>query len=396
MSIIWIVGGLYFWSHYERKPAFRPDLSKSSPPIAILVPCHNESATIALTCETLSSLAYVPYHVIFVDDASSDQTSAVIRTYVSKTPQFHLICLEENLGKAGALNTALSLVDTPYVLILDADTLISGNTLRWLVLPFISQPNLGAVTANPIPYNRKGFLSSLQTAEFMSIIGLIKRCQIMSGQIFTVSGCATLYKTKVLQQVGGFSTGTATEDIDATWRIQRASYRIWFQPQALALIQVPIKLSEYWRQRKRWATGGWHFLRVHKNIFRHWHLRKLWLLYLDFTLAYTWAFCFFLLLLLWLLSLTISFSISFSPVPFIHGAMISLLCLVQMAIAVEINAPYDPGIKKTYFWMPWYPLFFFLIGALLVVWTAPKSLLGSLQNSGKWKSPKRVSEHNSS
>ncbi|ERM90724.1 hypothetical protein O163_14400 [Caldanaerobacter subterraneus subsp. yonseiensis KB-1] len=36
-------------------------------------------------------------------------------------------------------------------------------------------------------------------------------------------------------------------------------------PQAVALIQSPATLREYWKQRKRWALGGWHLLQTHKD-----------------------------------------------------------------------------------------------------------------------------------
>ena len=394
MSIIWVIGGLFFWMSYELKEKGALRTLSSFPNISILVPCHNEETSIEFTCRNLSSLEYDNYQVIFIDDCSQDNTADIIRSYVNKHPYFHLISLKENLGKAGALNTALKYVNTSFVLVMDADTIISGRTLKWLVFPFTRRGNLGAVTANPIPFNKNSFLSRFQTAEFMSIIGLIKRTQAIFGHIFTITGCATLFRTEVLRIIGGFSTITATEDIDVTWRIQKASYRIWFQPQATAFIQVPNTLKEYWKQRKRWAMGGWHLLRTHKDIFRHWRLRHLWLLFIDFILAYTWAFCFVIVSASFIISqlfLNDSGLISIPP-PHITAAI--LVYMLQTICAIGINTIYDREIKKCFIYIPWYPLLFFLVGTLLIVLTAPKSLFGSLRNSGKWSSPKRFhAEH---
>jgi len=224
----------------------------------------------------------------------------------------------------------------------------------------------------------------------MSIIGLIKRSQSVFGYLFTVSGCATLYKTEILKKVGGFSTVTATEDIDATWRIQRGGYRVWFQPKAMAQIQVPQKLREYWKQRKRWATGGWHFLRTHKDIFLNWKLRNIWPLFFDFIFSYSWAFCFVMLIVYWIISLFKDLNINMSYMLFLNASIISIVSLVQLLFAIIINYPYDKDLKRCIFWIPWYPMFFFLIGAVLVVWSAPKSLFGDRIGSGKWNSPKRI------
>ncbi|KUO65355.1 MAG: hypothetical protein APF84_16690 [Gracilibacter sp. BRH_c7a] len=389
MSVIWIIGGLYFWVNYEAKEKDSLRLLKTFPNISILVPCHNEAASIELTCKTLSSLDYDHYQVIFIDDCSGDNTVEIIRSFVDRFPYLHLIQLKENLGKAGALNTALKYVNTTFVLVLDADTIISGQTLKWLVLPFTRRANLGAVAANPIPHNKDSFLSKFQTAEFLSIIGLIKRTQGIIGHIFTVTGCTTLYKTNILREIGGFSTITATEDIDVTWKIQKASYRIWFQPQALAFIQVPNNLKEYWKQRKRWATGGWHLLRTHKEIFCHWRLRHLWLLFLDFVLSYSWAFSLIIVMISSAISIIFGLNLGLKLLPSVHVTIGILIYVIQQICALAINLAYDKDIKSCFIYIPWYPIFFFIIGAVLIVWTSPKSLFGNLKNSGKWSSPKR-------
>ena len=389
MAVIWTIGGLYFWLNYEAQKDSKSLKNINYPAITILVPCYNEEATIALTCQNLSSLAYDHYQVIFIDDFSRDSTAEIIRSYVHRFSFFHLISLKENHGKATALNTALQYVSSSFVLVLDADTIIRGQTLKWLVYAFTRRPSLGAVTANPIPYNKNCFLGKFQTAEFMSIIGLIKRTQALMGYIFTITGCATLFKTEVLRKVGGFSPITATEDIDITWKIQKASYRIWFQPQATAFIQVPENLPDYWKQRKRWATGGWHLLRTHRDIFSYWQLRHLWLLFLDFGLAYIWAFCLVIVGLAYIFAAVFSVNATAIGILPIHLTIALLTYFIQSLCALAINGAYDKNIKKCFLYIPWYPLFFFIIGAILIVGTGPKSLFGSLKHSGKWSSPER-------
>ncbi|AIS52234.1 glycosyl transferase family 2 [Thermoanaerobacter kivui] len=113
MSIIWTLAGIYFWwrreKSYSRKPSqWRKIGAKNWPPVTILVPCHNEEVSIAATCTALQFLNYPNYRVVFIDDASSDNTANIIRRFVGLNPNFHLLRLSENQGKANALNTALS------------------------------------------------------------------------------------------------------------------------------------------------------------------------------------------------------------------------------------------------------------------------------------------------
>lgn len=392
MSIVWITSGIYFWwrreKDYQRKITW---WTTKWPSVTILVPCHNEEVGIKATCTALQFLDYSDYRVIFIDDASNDNTANVIRKFVDLNPNFYLLRLTENQGKANALNIAISIaVKTPITVVIDADTILLPDTLKHLVYPFLKQPRLGAVTGNPISINRKNLIERLQAAEFSSIIGLIKRSQRILGRILTVSGCTVAFRTEVLKEAGGFSPYTATEDIDITWKIQKHFYEVWFVPQAVVLIQSPATLREYWKQRKRWALGGWHLLRTHKDIFREWRFRYLYPVYFDFVLASIWSFCFVFGTLLWAIgSVFFVRSMGFSPIPAWYGSLLSIVGMVQMSVAAFLNYDYDKNLWKTLFWVPWYFIFFFAFGALTVVWTMPKGLFGSLDKAGKWKSPKR-------
>ncbi len=389
MGVIWITAGLVFrWKNEHRfnGPANSPD---SLPPVTILVPCCNEARSITATCESLLHLDYPDYRVVFVNDGSTDDTAVKIKSFLNHVPYFHLVNLSLNQGKARALNLALQVaVTTRIVVIIDADTILAKNALKKLVAPFLHHSRLGAVTANPIPLRRSGFWGHLQAAEFASIIGLIKRGQCAFGRIFTVSGCATAYDKNVLQEVNGFSACTATEDIDITWRIQRASYEIWFEPGAIAYIQIPMTFKDLWKQRCRWATGGWHMLRTHADIFTRWRYRRLWPLYLEFALGCLWALL--LAINIFMMALT---AVRASGLTGWFGPVVCCVCLIQMGTACLLNCRHDRALVKSFLFMPWYPLIYFIFIAAAVIWSLPRGLFGKLDpRAGQWQSPTRRSE----
>lgn len=392
MSVVWIIGGLYFWWHKEKRKQ-RINFPRDWPAVTLLVPCHNEAVSLDATCSALSKLSYPDLRVVFIDDSSTDNTVDLIRKWLPKVPFFHLLRLTSNQGKAKALNCGLQgAVHTPITVIIDADTLITTDTLKWLVAPFTYQPRLGAVTGNPLVYNRDNLLENLQTAEFASILGLIKRSQRSLGRVLTISGCLTAFRTNVLKEIGGFSSRSATEDIDITWAMQKSFHEVWFEPRAVGYIQAPKTIKEFWQQRCRWALGGWHLLRSHKNIFSRWYWRRLWPVYLDFVISYVWSFCLVLGTLLWLITFIIGIKpIGLTPFPAWYGAVISFICLVQFGAALLTNHQYDSKLYHSFFWVPWYPLFYFSIGALTVVWTSYRGLFRELESAGKWKSPARHS-----
>lgn len=392
LCIVWLVGGLYHFFLNEltaRKPTNK---SKLSPPVTILVPCHNEESIIRKTCENLNYLEYLNYCVLFIDDASTDNTASIIREYADEIPYFHILSLKNNRGKAKALNTALPLVTSPLVLVLDADTLLDKKALQHLVSPFIRKRNVGAVTANVFPKNCNDFWEKLQSAEFASIVGLIKRSQSLLGSIFTVSGCSTIYNTEVLRQVGGFSSFTATEDIDISWRIQRTSNRVLFEPKAVAYISVPKSLKQYIKQRKRWVLGGWHLVRQHVGVFMQLRLFRLWLVYIELFISFIWAFCFFGILISLIISFILNPHLVNTHILGWNGAFASFLFVAQTMIGIIIGCRYNKDLYKCITAICWYPLAFFLINPTLAVITSVHGLFGNSEKYSRWVSPNR-SDH---
>ncbi len=386
-STLWIISGLHFYYTKEKK---EPEIDESSlPPVTIIIAAHNEEKFIKDTLEALKKINYKYYDVVVVDDASSDRTSQIVEEYL-KYDQFHLIKLNKNVGKAKAVNIGLIFAKTDLILIIDADTILEKDSIKYMANHFLKIPRLAAVTGNPRVLNRTNILTYIQTAEFSSIIGLIKRAQRSIGRIFTVSGAVTMYNKNILKEIGCFSHLTSTEDIDITWRIEKNFYNILYEPRAIAYIRVPDSLKELIRQRKRWAIGGWHLLRTHIDILFNFKYKRLYFTFLEFILAYIWSIIFVLFTLFWILSKFFFYKgFSISPIPTWYGAFISLICLIQFFVSTLIDKKYDKDIFKYYFYVVWYPIIYWTLNPILVVITLKEGLFGKLEKAGIWKPPDR-------
>ena len=78
----------------------------------------------------------------------------------------------------------------------------------------------------------------------------------MYGRLFTVSGVICAFRKRALEDAGWWSPHTITDDIDITWRVQLAGWRVIYEPNAIVWILMPETLRGLWRQRLRWAEGG--------------------------------------------------------------------------------------------------------------------------------------------
>ncbi len=79
----------------------------------VLIPAYNEAAHIGAV---VAAAREAGFPVLVVDDGSSDATAQAAEAAGAR-----VLCLPENQGKSAALAFGLAHVQTPYVLLLDAD-----------------------------------------------------------------------------------------------------------------------------------------------------------------------------------------------------------------------------------------------------------------------------------
>ncbi len=392
MSLLWTVGAVIFYVRRERRHMSPPEL-REYPLFSVVVPCHNEQGQIENSISCLMELDYPEYEVIVVDDGSTDQTPELLKGLCERHERLRVIYLTSNQGKAMALNCGCLASKGEFVLSVDADALVEKDALRWIAWHFVNFPRVGAVTGNPRVLNRTTLLAKIQTGEFATIIGLIKRTQRLLGKVLTVSGVMAAFRKRALLSVGFWDSDMVTEDIDVTWKLEKSFWDIRYEPRALCWVLVPETIRGLWRQRVRWAQGGVEVLKKHRDIWKDWRQRRLWPVYLEYTVSVIWAYS---LTVLVILSFGQQFGLfkdimALPPLipPRWTGALLAAACLVQFAVSLVIERHYEQKIFKYYFWVIWYPLCYWLISALTVVYAAPRALLKRSGTRAVWKSPDR-------
>ena len=266
--------------------------------ISLVVPAHNEAATIEASVRALLTLHYAQKEVLVVDDGSTDETLAVLVARfdlapVQLVPSLHqgdgalrglyrsmsypelMVATRVNGGKADALNMGLHLASGSLVCMLDADTLVEPDALDSLVREFdrddsvvaaggmIRVANGASVQAGRISNARvpRRLLPGTQTVEYLRafLIGRLGWNGIGGGLI--VSGAFGLFRRQSLLDVGGFTRGAIAEDMEVVLKLHRhaahhgKSARVAFVPDAIAWTESPGTLEGLCRQRERWQRG---------------------------------------------------------------------------------------------------------------------------------------------
>lgn len=92
------------------------------PMLSVIAPMLNEAGGAALLVEEIAAaLSEVDHEIIIVDDASTDETRAVLRAVRKVHPQLRILCHEHNAGQSRAIRTGVLAARAEFVAMLDGD-----------------------------------------------------------------------------------------------------------------------------------------------------------------------------------------------------------------------------------------------------------------------------------
>ncbi len=211
-----------------------------SPEITIIVVAYNSESTIELCLKSIyaQSIHFVRYHVIVVDNHSTDQTAAIIR---DKYHKVELITLQQNIGFGRANNLALEQAKTPYVALLNPDCELFENWLEEM-LEFIQEDT--AIVGSKLFYRNRHVLQHVGGVILPNGLTVhVGECELDIGQYDTplefqyVTGAALFCQRKILMESGNFDPRYFLyyEETDLCWRLIQAGYSIRYCPHAKAV-----------------------------------------------------------------------------------------------------------------------------------------------------------------
>ena len=102
-----------------------------NPKVSVIIPAYNTEAYIAKAIESALKQTLTDIEVIIVDDASSDKTVEVAKSFTD--PRLKIIVNQQNLGAAAARNCALRVAKGEWIAVLDSDDWYAAERLEKLV-----------------------------------------------------------------------------------------------------------------------------------------------------------------------------------------------------------------------------------------------------------------------
>ena len=75
-------------------------------------------------------------------------------------------------------------------------------------------------------------------------------------RFFNFNGTAGIWRKEAIEQSGGWTQDTLTEDLDLSYRAQLAGWKFRFLPDVTVPAELPVDIQGFKRQQYRWAKGS--------------------------------------------------------------------------------------------------------------------------------------------
>lgn len=102
------------------------------PKVSVIMPCFKLAQYLPAAIDSIRAQTMDSWELVIVDDCSPDETPEIAKEYQAKDRRIKYVRNEKNLYLAGALNAGIAASKGRYILPLDADNLITSQTLELL------------------------------------------------------------------------------------------------------------------------------------------------------------------------------------------------------------------------------------------------------------------------
>lgn len=247
--------------------------------LSVIVVNYNVRYFLQLCLESLQAATHsLECEVIVVDNASTDGSVDMIRACF---PSITLMTNRDNVGFGRACNQALEIATGRRVLFVNPDTLMGESLLDDALAVFEEDHKIGAVGVCLLDGNgeilreSKRSIPTLWSAftKFSGLSEVFPRSALFNryyapeidydatGDIEVLPGAFMLIRKSVLDELGGFDPRffMYAEDIDLSYRITRAGYRIRYMG---ALHVIHFKGESTQKSEKTYTSTFFHSMRL--------------------------------------------------------------------------------------------------------------------------------------
>lgn len=239
----------------RRAPPVRMGLN-----VDVFVPTYNESVDLVRKTLLAARGMDYPHTTWLLDDGRRPE----MRALAAQLGCEYLARGDNQHAKAGNLNHALAHSTGELIAIFDADHAPRHDFLTKTLGYFENQKVAFVQTPqdfyNLDSYQHRGGAGRAVWTEQSLFFRVIQRGKDYWNSAFFCGSCAVVRRS-ALDEIGGFATGTVTEDLHTSMRIHAKGHESVYHAEPLAFGLAPESIQPFLAQRVRWGQGAMHVWR---------------------------------------------------------------------------------------------------------------------------------------
>lgn len=238
---------LFLFSFY--KPGKKTAAPAHLPSVTIIIAAFNEERVIETKLHNTMGLDYPAQQlqVIVAADGSSDDTVCIASSFQD------VLVLHEPLrkGKAAAINKAVTFATNEIIVLTDANSSLSKQTINKLVAPF-SEQKVGAVAGEKKVLSAEGAVASGEGL-YWRYESWLKQQEIKFYTVVGAAGELVAFRKELFVTI---PEQTITDDFFISLSINLQHRKLAYVPDAISSETASLSLNDEWNRKVRIAAGG--------------------------------------------------------------------------------------------------------------------------------------------
>ncbi len=251
------------WRSTRLRTVRRPPAPRGSEPmVCVQIPVYNERYVARRVIDAVCVIEWPSDRLeVQVLDDSDDETVTIVEARVALWRRRGIVISHVRRGsrtgfKAGALAHGMTVTTAPFIAIFDADFVPTQDFLRRTVGAF-SDTRVAFVQAR-WGHLDEGYswFTRLQALAIDFHFLVEQAVRSARGYFTNFTGTAGVWRREAIEDAGGWSAATLTEDLDLSYRAQLRGWRAVYLDDLVVPEELPVSIDAYRRQQSRWATGS--------------------------------------------------------------------------------------------------------------------------------------------
>lgn len=211
--------------------------------ISIVIANYNGKNYLRTCLTSLLKSSISNFEIIVIDNNSTDSSLKIVNEFCRIDPRIKILKNKSNIGVPASRNIAIAQCKGEIIVLLDNDTEVKEDSLEQLIKP-LKKKEVGAAQALLIDFENRNFIQMAGghlIPQAIWLMGFYERSKytdikpkLKESNIIAISA-ALAVKKEVLDKINNYDAllQNYTDDLDFSWRIWIAGYKVVLAPQAI-------------------------------------------------------------------------------------------------------------------------------------------------------------------